>query len=209
MRSTSRLFMAALALVSSAVFVRAQDSAAPAPPPPSAQSAPLDASGTPPSELPAIPFADGRTSAQPALKIDEAAVTVEQLVPPAPAKAEPAAAVQNPAQLPSVEVSTSFKSADTAANPPSPSTAANTAQAKGVEPLPLSARPAAVETRTGETESPVKTGTGGWIVLGLVAVALFASITRFSRRIPKLRPIKQVANLTLDPEPVPVPARLP
>ena len=117
MGSTSRLFMAALALVSTTAFVRAQDSAAP-----------------------------------------------------------------KPASVATVE---------TAPNPAPPNAAANTALAKSVE-----------------TEFPTKTGTRGWILLGLVAVALFANITRYSRRIPSS--IKPAANLSSDPEPVAirVPARL-
>ena len=108
MRSTPRLFLAALALISlisTAAFVRAQDSAVPAPAPPNAVS--------------------------------------------------------------------------TVANPAPPKAAANPA-------------PAAL----------IKTGPGGWILLGLAAVALFAGVSRYSRRIPKSSSIPPVPNLPLKPEPV-------
>lgn len=112
MRSTPRLFLAALALISlisTAAFVRAQDSAVPAPAPPNAPAASLS----------------------------------------------------------------------TVANPAPPNSAANAA-------------PAAL----------IKTGTGGWILLGLAAVALFAGVSRYSRRIPKSSSIPPVPNLPLKPEPV-------
>ena len=99
---------------------------------------------------------------------------------------------------------TAFVSAQDSAAPSN--AAATTAQTKSVEPLLPSALPAAVETRTGEVESPNKTGKGGWFLLGLVAVALFTNITRYRSRLPKRNPVP-VANLPLEPQPAPV--RLP
>jgi len=125
MRSTPRLFLAALALISlisTAAFVRAQDSAVPAPAAPNAVN--------PRPQLPGIP-------------------------------------------------ATSLASPSTVANPAPPKSAANPA-------------PAAL----------IKTGPGGWILLGLAAVALFAGVSRYSRRIPKSSSIPPVPNLPLKPEPV-------
>jgi hypothetical protein len=148
MGSTSRLFMAALALVSTAAFVRAQDNPKPEPAPAPA-AAPLDEFGTPLtalsspstlsalSALPAIPFADGRASAvKPAFTIDRSALKIEPIVRP----------------------------------------------------------------------ESTKTTTGGWIFLGLVSAGLFTSIARYRSGLPRRYPIKPIANLPLDP--VPVPARL-
>ncbi len=202
MRSTSRLFLAVLALVSTAAFVRAQDSAVPA--------TALETLGKPVSALRAIPFADGRgsalrpipfadgraLSAKRALTVDPSALPIEPVAPPAGGRAEPSAA--SPANTSSVEVNASFdpRSAaaslaivETATNPASPNASAKTAQEKNIE-----------------TDFPKKTGTGGWILLGLVAAALFTSIVRYRSRLPKRYPVTPIANLPLDPGPVPVPA---
>jgi len=194
MRSNPRLFTAALALVSICAFVRAQDTAAP----PLAPSM-LDEFGTPVSELRPIPFADGRALVpmpEPALTLDPDALPIEPLGPPAPARAEPSAASKpQSGQGSSVEVTTFF--------PPVASVAF-----AGIAAIPPSAWPAAVETSPGESGATGKTGTGGWIVLGLVAAGLLTSIARYRSRLPKRYPPTRVANLSLDPEPVPVPARL-
>ncbi len=200
MRSTVRLFLAALALISTTAFARAQDSAAPVP-------VSLDAFGTPVSalsELPAIPFADGRASVrEPALTIDPSAVTIEPIAPSAPANGEPSAADQSPAHKFSIEVTQSFEHAAGAASLASLSTVA--------DPAPPNAAAHSAQVKSLEAEVPNKTGTGGWIFLGLVVVALFTSITRYRRRLPKRYSFKPIASLPLDPGtgpvPVPVPAR--
>jgi hypothetical protein len=212
MRSMPRLFMAAVALISTTAFVHAQESAAPVP------GHALDAFGTPgtaPSALPAIPFADGRTSGlEPALTIDPSAMIINPVAPRAPAKAETSAAekprllepgkpmtgktaLETP-QKSSGEFSASFEAfagavsmaiVEPAANPAPSNEVAKTAQVKSLE-----------------TEFPNKTGTGGWILVGLVVVGLFTSIARYRSRMPKRYPITRDANLPLDP--VAVPARL-
>ena len=178
MRPTPRLFLTALAL-STTAFLRAQEGTAPV-------RVQLDEFGTPVSELRPIPFADGRALPpipRPSSTLDPSA-PIEPLGPADPAKAAPSRS--------SIEVSTFFPQAATVA-------------IAGPGDLPPSARPAAVQTSLGESE---KRGTGGWIVLGLVAAGLLTSIARYRSRLPKRYPVTRAANLTLEPEPVPVPARL-
>jgi hypothetical protein len=181
--------MASVALVSASAFVRAQESAAPVP-------VPLDAFGTSVTELPAIPFADGRASArEPALTIDRSAVTIEPIAPAAPAETGPSATEQRPANTFSVETTQSFEHAATAASLASLSTDANPASRNEAAKI--------AEVNSVEAEISHKTGAGGWILLGLVAAAIFISITRYRSRLPKPSSFKPVANLPLEPEPVP------
>src|SRR6478752_7690338 len=128
MRSMSRFLLVGLALVSTTAFVHAQDSAAPKHAPPSVSA--------PASELPAIPFADGRVAApQPVAAekpekpgtITTEELTTEQTVPV-------------PANRSSVGAVGSFTSADPFAN---------AAPAKAVQAQPPSVNPAAIQAASG------------------------------------------------------------
>jgi outer membrane biosynthesis protein TonB len=199
MRSTSRLFMAAVLFIVAAGVARAQDSAAPPPVAPEAVVAP--------APLPAIPIVDPNAPAvEPALTIDHSALAVEPVAVPA---VEPPAAVvekpevttttrrvtkktvKKPAEKPAIEVSEVAKPAaatasvaavDTSANPPPPNAAASSEPAKSVVPPPPAAAPVAVETQTEETASGRKMGVGGWLLAGLGVATLFALITLYRRR---------------------------
>jgi hypothetical protein len=223
MRSTCRLFMAAILFIAVAGFARAQDSASPPPVAP-------DAVVSPPAELPVIPFANPEPPpVEPALTIDQSALAVE---PVAPATVEPVAAPtaekaavttttkrvakktsKKPAEKPAVEVGESLKPGaaaasvavtDTTSNPPPPNAAASVAQAKSTEPLAPAAGPA-VKPLTEETTSSRTMGVGGWLLGGLAVAALFIGIT-FLRRRKTRKPtsIVQLADLSMDLEPVPV-----
>jgi hypothetical protein len=195
--------MAAVALISTTAFVRAQDSAAPVP-----VHAPLDAFSTTVSELPAIPFADARTSALPAIPFadgrtssPEAALTVGPALPIRAGRsvgsaANPSAAAKPaPAQNSSVDVIA----------PPRGLRGRREAWRSSCPPDPGSSECGGghLAGEGIETEFPKKTGTGGWILLGLVVAALFTSIARYRSRMPKRYPITRDANLPLDPGPVP------
>ena len=229
MRTTFRLSLAAVLLIAAAGIARAQDASA-APPP----AAP-DLVVTPVADLPAIPFAGPAPAAEPALTIDQSAIAVEPVVP-AVEVAEPPATeqaksevttttrhvakktVKKPAEKPAAEVSVpakpaaaaaSLSAADTSANPPPPNAAASSKAepVKSVEPLPPSANPAAVDP-VEATKPPTRMGMGSWALAGLVVLALFGIFTLLRRR--KTRQpssIVQLADLSLDPEPVPVPTR--
>ena len=178
MRSTSRLFLAALALVSAAAFVRAQDGTAPKPAPPDSASAPT-------SKLPAIPFADGRATApKPAAAEKPGTITTEELTtdPTVPA----------PANKPFVEAIGSFPSAT------------NAAPVKVVQAQPLSVNPAAIQTASEVNEASDKRSTRGWILIGIAVALLLGSVTRYRSRLPKRFRSTPVADVDLEPAPAPV-----
>ena len=81
MRSTCRLFLAAVLFIVAAGVARAQDSAAPPPVAPEAVVAPVP---VPDAQLPAIPIVDPNAPAvEPARTIDQSALAVEPVVVPA------------------------------------------------------------------------------------------------------------------------------
>ena len=180
MRSTSRLFLAALALVSAAALVRAQDGTAPKPAPPDSASA-----SAPTSKLPAIPFADGRATAPAAEK--PGTITTEELPTDQ--------TVPAPANRSFVEAIGSFPSA----NP-----ATNGAPVKVVQAQTLSVNLAAIQTASEVNEASDKRSTRGWILIGIAVALLLGSVTRYRSRLPKRFRSTPVADVDLEPAPAPV-----
>jgi cobalamin biosynthesis Mg chelatase CobN len=218
MRSTCRLFMAAILLTMAAGVASAQDASA-APPP----SAPDVAN--PVAQLPPIPIAEPSAPAvQPALTVDQSALTVE----PAPPALDPPAAekllttaskrvtkktAKKPAQKPAIQVSESVQvgptaastaAVDTTANMPPSDAAAKAAPPTSIAPPAPSVQAAAVEGRTEETKSKTTMGIGGWLLALIAVAALVGVITMLRRRKARRRiSIVQLANLSLDLEPAP------
>jgi cytoskeletal protein RodZ len=193
MRSTFRLFMAAILFTAVAGVVSAQDASAAPPPTAPDVVKPVD-------QLPPIPIAEPVAPAiEPAQTIDQSALAVE---PVAPATVEPPAAekpvtttvkrvatkktAKKPAENPAIPASEAVKAApaaastavDTTANMPPPNAAANTAPLKSIAPPPPPANPVAVE----ETKSQTTMGLGGWLLAGIAVAALFGIITLIRRR---------------------------
>jgi outer membrane biosynthesis protein TonB len=195
MRSTCRLFLAAILFTVVAGFVSAQDpSEAPPPQPPPVVTEPV-------AELPVIPAAEPEVPAvEPALTADQTAPPVEPVVPaiveaPAEVPAAPPAVTtvkrvtKKTAKKPAVVLSESLEAAtpvastaavDTPATPPLDA-AASTAPLKSIAPPLPSVQAAAVEGSE-ETESEYTMGIGGWLIAGLVVAGLFGAITLFRRR---------------------------
>ena len=220
MRSTCRLFMAAILLTMAAGVASAQDASA-APPP----SAPDVAN--PVAQLPPIPIAEPNAPAvQPALTVDQSALTIEPVAPPAldPPAAEKLLTTagkrvtkktaKKPAEKPAIQVSESVQvgptaastaAVDTTANISPPDAAAKAAPPKSIAPPAPSVQAAAVEGRTEETKSKTTMGIGGWLLALIAVAALVGVITMLRRRKARRRiSIVQLANLSLDLEPAPV-----
>jgi outer membrane biosynthesis protein TonB len=206
MRSTIRLFMAAILFTALAGVVSAQD---PAPPPPAPDVAepvvllPLPiAEPNPTAVEPAITADPNAPPVEPALTLGQTTLTVE---PVSPATAEaPAVEVEKPvvttttkrvtkktatkpAAVPEVQMNESLKEsapsastapADTTANPPAPP-AASIEPLKSIAPVPPSV---ALNSTSEETKSVNRMGIGGWLMAGVVIAGLFAGITLFRRR---------------------------
>jgi hypothetical protein len=198
MRSTCRLFLAAILLVLAARVAPAQVTST-APP---ASAPQVDALRPIPfaisnasdvvsparvGELRPIPFAQPNSpAASPALTVDPSALAIEPVVP---ATAEPAAATSKPptkktkklAKKPTVTVSESFQSGApiavaaaavdiTASTPPPPGA--------GVEPAVVADSSSATRPETTE-----RITIGGWMLYGVLVALLFGFVTLIRRRL--------------------------
>ena len=189
MRSTSRLFLAAILSIVAAGFALAQD-ASTAPPPSAPDTVqPLD-------QLQPIPVAGpSAIPAEPALIVEPSAIAVEPIVA-APVEAmvvgQPAVATvhnatKKTAHKPAVHPSQSVEPAAPATVP-----AAETAQVPPVAgPIaaPRSSIAPALPAASivpvdplATTKSQARMGIGGWFLAGIVIVALFGIITMLRRR---------------------------
>lgn len=200
MRSTYRLFMAAVLLTLAAgVSVASAQNAGPAPP-----------AAKPAAELPPIPMANPLAPAiAPALAADPAPPTVEPVaaavvdqsaeLKPVTTTARQVAkkAHTKPAVKPAKQVTDSFQTTapaasvavvEAAANTAPPDAAANTTHPAAVaarQPAPAPApalKPASVETSSEVTTSARRMGLGGWLLFGIAVVVLFGGITVIRRR---------------------------
>jgi hypothetical protein len=208
MRSTCRLFMAAILLTVAAGVASAQD---PSSAPPPAAPEPVV---TPVAELPAIPFVapDAPAVVEPPPAVAESAPaesapTIEPAAPvaveqPAPEKLQVTTTTKRvtkktatkPAAKPAIELSEADKAAaaaasmaavDTTANPPPPAPPA--VAASSTAPLDSLPKPPAAKSVTVETSSEVaipqkKLGIGSWILFGIALVAFAGIANKFLRR---------------------------
>ena len=199
MRSTSRLFLAAILFIVAAGIASAQDASA-APPPAAPDTVqPVD-------QLKQIPVAEPSTlPVEPALTVDPSAVAVEPIVAapvaapldvpaPAPVVEQPAAvtvksATKRTAHKPAVHPSQSVKPAAPATVP----AAVETAQAPpvgaplaSVAPAPPAASIVVVDPLA-TTKPQTRMGMGSWFLAGMVVVALFGIITLVRRRKTRMR----------------------
>ena len=201
MRSTIRLFMAAILFIAAAGVVSAQD---PAPPPPAPDVAK-------PAELPPLPIAEPMAPlVEPALTLGPTALAVETAAPTAvdpPAAEKPVAtttkrvtkktATKSVAK-PEIEATDSFKeaapaagtaAADKTASLPSPQAPA--ASLKSI--APAAANTVAVE----ETKSQTTMGIGGWLLAGMAIAGLAVIISKIrSRRTKKQTSIVDFTTIT-------------
>jgi len=201
MRSTSRLFLAAILFIVAAGIASAQDASA-APPPAAPDTVqPVD-------QLKQIPVAEPSTlPVEPALTVDPSAVAVEPIVaaPVAAPVEAPAPVVEQPAAVTvkSATKRTAHKSAvhpSEAVKPAAPATvpaALETAQAPPAAapiaaPLPSIAPPPAAASimkvdPLATTKPQTRMGVGSWFLAGIVVVALFGIITLVRRRKTRMR----------------------
>jgi outer membrane biosynthesis protein TonB len=220
MRSTIRLFMAAILFIAAAGLVSAQD---PAPAPPAPEVAK-------PAELPPLPVADPNAQAvapaptadqtappvEPALTLGPDALAVETAAPATveqPVAEKPVATttkrvtkktatkpVAKPETKPETQSAESFKeaapaagTADTTASLPPPQAPA--ASVKSIAPAPAAADTVAVE----ESKSQTTMGIGGWLLAGIAIAGLAVIISKIrSRRTKKRTSI--VDFTTISPE---------
>lgn len=216
MRSTCRLFVAAILLTAAAGVALAQDANA-APPPPAPPVV------KPVAELPPIPFANPQTSAvEPALATGQTAPTGEPLpsvavAPLVPATEKPVTttgkrvtkqSAGRPAENSSVQMSESFKTAapvagplavDAAASMPPSDAPAKTAPPETIAPPPPAAKPAAVESHSEVTTSRRTMGVGGWALFGIVIAGLFLAITAVRRRRAQTQRSPSIVDFTTAP----------
>ncbi len=200
MRSTCRLFMAALLFTAAAGFARAQEPATPPAPGPEVAQ--------PVAELPQIPVAE------PIAPVVEPAVAAVPIIPPV----EPAATA--PVDMPAAEkhVVTSTRRvtkktvvkpraekpmeapAVQSIEPAAPAAAAvSTAPAMSVPPAPPAARAAVVESHAEPAVPQKKLGVGSWVLFGVAFLALAGIAVKFlRRRVPT--PTSIVDFTTIHPE---------
>jgi len=202
MRSTSRLFLAAILFIVAAGIASAQDASAA--PPPAAPDAvqPVD-------QLKQIPVAEPSTlPVEPALTVDPSAVAVEPIVAapvvaapveaPVPVADQPAAvtvksATKRTAHKSAVHPSEAVKPAAPATVPAALETAqAPPAAAPIAAPLPSIAPPPAAASIVpvdplATTKPQTRMGVGSWFLAGIVVVALFGIITLVRRRKTRMR----------------------
>jgi len=202
MRSTSRLFLAAILFIVAAGIASAQDASAA--PPPAAPDA-VQAQPQPVVELQQIPVTGpGTLPVEPALTVDPSAVAVEPIVaapvaaaPVAPVVEPPAAtavksATKRTAHKPAVHPSESVKPAapallpavETAQVPPAAAPIA--APLASVAPAPPAASIVVVDPLA-TTKPQTRMGVGSWFLAGIVVVALFGIITLVRRRKTRMR----------------------
>lgn len=194
MRSTSRLFLAAILFIVAAGIASAQDASAA--PPPAAPDAvkPVD-------ELQPIPFAGPNTiPVEPGLTVDPSVMAVEPVVAEpiaaapveAPVAEKPVATtvtrVTKKTSRKPVQASEPIKPAapavvpavvETADLPAAPAPIAP--PLKSIEPPPAAANTTAVDPLEA-TKSQTRMGIGGWFLAGIVIVALFGMISLIRRR---------------------------
>jgi outer membrane biosynthesis protein TonB len=211
MRSTCRLFLAAILFIGVAGVVSAQD---PNPAPPSTGP---DLAVTPVPELPPIPAAEANAPAvEPAPPADQSvAPTVEPapapvVNPPAPERLPDSVVtttkrvrttkkitkkpVEKPAiqeSEPAIAVGAAVSAAavgTTSDTPPPPGAAASTAPPASIAPPPPpAAEKAAVENNSEQTKPQREMGIGGWIIAALAVIGLVGIIVLIRRRNPKSR----------------------
>lgn len=204
MRSTIRLFMAAILFIAAAGLVSAQDPA-PAPPAPDVAK---------PAELPPLPIAEPNAPAvvsaptadqteplvEPALTLGPTALAVETAAPATvdpPVAEKPVATTTKrvtkktatkPAAKPEIQSAESFKeaapaagtaAADTTASLPPPQAPA--ASLKSI--APAAANTVAVE----ESKSQTTMGLGGWLLAGMAIAGLAVIISKIRSRRTKKR----------------------
>ncbi len=209
MRSAFRLFMASIVLTVAAGFALAQEASEPPPPPapdaavpvaelpPIPLAAPVEDPNAPPVD-PAITL----TIDPSALAVAPAAVAIVE--PPAPEKPvvattttgvtkKTAKPVAKPVAKPEIEANEAFGPLPAAAAPvaAAPSkldsmtpadAAASTVPARSIAPAPAAVDSATVETLPESTEPQTGMGIGGWLLAGIVVVAMVGLITWFRRR---------------------------
>jgi hypothetical protein len=193
MRSTFRLFMAAILLTVAAGFASAQESSEPPPPPAPDAAVPV----VPVVELPPIPVAapvqdPNAPAVDPALTIDPSALAVapaavEIVQAPEPEmvvlttttrrvpKNTAKQPVEKPVAKPPVEATEAYGPMPAEAGV----AAASTVPAESIAPAPA-AKSEIVETPAEGTESSI--GIGGWLLAGIAVAAMVGLITWFRRR---------------------------
>ena len=206
MRSTIRLFMAAILFIAAAGLVSAQDPA-PAPPAPDVAK---------PAELPPLPIAEPNAPAvapaptadqtappvEPALTLGPDALAVETAAPATveqPQAEKPVATTTKrvtkktatkPAAKPEIQSAESYKeaapaagtaAADTTASLPPPQAPAPSL--KSIAPAPAAANTVAVE----ESKSQTTMGIGGWLLAGIAVAGLAVIIAKIRSRRTKKR----------------------
>ena len=189
MRSTSRLFLAAILSIVAAGFALAQDAGAVPPPSGSDTVQSVD-------QLPPIPVAPSAVPVEPALTVDPSAIAiepiaaepVEAMVVGQPAVATVHNATKKTARKPAVHAIESVQPAapatvpaviETAKIPPAaPPIAAPLAS---IAPAPAAASVVAVDPLATTTPQP-RTGMGSWFLGGIGVVALFSVLTLVRRR---------------------------
>jgi len=192
MRSTIRLFMAAILFIAAAGVVSAQDPAAP-PGPDVAK----------PAELPPLPIAEPMAPlVEPALTLGPTALAVETAAPTTvdpPAAEKPVVTTTKrvtkktatkPVAKPEIQTSESYKdaapaagtaAADKTASLPPPQAPA--ASVKTIAPSQPAANTVAVE----ETKSQATMGIGGWLLAGMALAGLAVIISKVRSRRTKKR----------------------
>ncbi len=216
MRSTIRLFMAAILFIAAAGVVSAQD---PAPPPPAPDVAK-------PAELPPLPVADPNAQAvaraptadqtappvEPALTLGPEALAVETAAPATveqPQAEKPVATTTRrvtkktatkPVARPEIEAAGSLKEAAPAAGTAAANTTASLPPPQAPAASLKSIAPAAANTvAVEETKSQTTMGIGGWLLAGMAIAGLAVIISKIrSRRTKKRTSI--VDFTTISPE---------
>jgi hypothetical protein len=203
MRSTIRLFMAAILFIAAAGLVSAQDPA-PAPPAPDVAK---------PAELPPLPIADPNAQAvapaptadqaaplgEPALTLGPTALTVETAAPATvdqPPAEKPVATTARrvtkktatkPAAKPEIQAET-FKDAAPAAGTTAAGTTASLPPPKAPATSLKSIAPAAANTvAVEESKSQTTMGLGGWLLAGIAVAGLAVVISKIRSRRTKKR----------------------
>ena len=193
MRSTCRLFLAAILFIVAAGIASAQDASAAPPPAAPDVVKPVD-------PLPPIPIAGPNTfPVEPGITVDPSALTVEPIAaapveaPVAPVAEKPVAATiprvtKKTAKKHAVQVNESVVPAAPATNPAvvektelPPAAAPIAAPLESLAPPAPAANTAAVDP-VEATKSQPRTGMGSWILGGIVVAALFGMITLIRRR---------------------------
>ena len=205
MRSTTRLFLAAILLTAAAGFALSQEASAPPPPPAPEVAAPV-------AELPQIPAVavapvpdPNAPAVNPALTVDPSVLTAAPAAQAVAQVPEPEKVVvttttrhvtkksaTKPVAKPAVEASESYgpvPAPAAAGTDPStfqgltpPIASANTAPVQSVAPPPPSAKAAPLESSSEEAVPQKKLGIGSWILFGVGLVALAGIATKFLRR---------------------------